>query len=156
MRRCAGIALLSLLLPLQAAATPAPGFEAKTLAGTTVRLQDYRGQFVLLDFWSSWCGACRAELPRLAVLEREVDGLVVLTVNLGEEPERIRGFAGKVTLPRHVLLDPEGAIAERFAVPALPWQVLVDPSGSIVRQGRRVHDGAAALRREIAATGGKR
>jgi len=134
---------------LPAAAGKAPDFRAATRAGEHVELAQFRGRFVLLDFWASWCGACRNELPRLCALEREVDDLVVLAVNVDAEREALERFAARVALPKRVVLDPEGQIADRFAIPALPWQVLVGPDGKIVRQGVRVHDGAAALRAEI-------
>ncbi len=127
----------------------APDFRATTRAGESVALADFRSHFVLLDFWASWCGSCRNEMPRLVALEREVDGLVVLAVNVDSEREALERFAARVALPRRVVLDPAGSIADRFAIPALPWQVLVGPDGKIVRQGARVHDGAAALRAEI-------
>jgi thiol-disulfide isomerase/thioredoxin len=131
------------------APTPAPEFTAPTLGGATVRLADFRGRVVLLDFWATWCGSCRAELPKLTALERDVDGLVVLAVNVDAEKKTVERFAQQVPLPARVLLDPQGKVTDRFAVPALPWQVLVDGQGRIVRQGRRVHEGAAALRQEM-------
>ena len=134
---------------LPAAAARAPDFRATTRAGEPVELAQFRGRFVLLDFWASWCGTCRSELPRLCTLEREIDDLVVLAVNVDAERAALERFAARVALPRRVVLDPAGRIADRFAIPALPWQVLVGPDGKIVRQGVRVHDGAAALRAEI-------
>ncbi len=148
MRR--SLAMLSLLLvPALAAAEQAPDFEAPTRDGTTMKLSAFRGRVVLIDFWASWCGACRDELSRLAALENELDELVVLTVNVDTERNNVERFAAQVRLPRRVVLDPQGAIAERFAIQAMPWQVLVGKDGRILRAGRRVHDGAAALRDEL-------
>ncbi len=150
MSRCMPIALLVCCAwGLPVAAGNAPDFRASTRAGETVELAEFRGRFVLLDFWASWCGSCRSEMPRLVALEREIDGLVVLAVNVDSEREALDRFAARVALPRRVVLDPEGRVADCFAIPALPWQVLVGPDGKIVRQGVRVHDGAAALRAEI-------
>ena len=149
MKRWLILSALALALPLVAAAETAPDFTAPTLNGKSVQLSDFRGRVVLLDFWASWCGSCRTELPKLTALEREVDGLVVLAVNLDAERSLVESFAAKVQLPARVLLDPRGSVADRYAIPALPWQVLVDAQGRILRQGRRVHDGAEALRKEL-------
>ena len=127
----------------------APDFTARTMGGDTVRLADFRGRVVLLDFWATWCGSCRNELPKLVALERDVGGLAVLAVNVDADRQAVESYARQVQLPARVVLDPQGTLSDRFAVPALPWQVLIDARGRIVRQGRRVHDGAASLQQEI-------
>lgn len=149
MKRVGFAILFTLFLPALAAAEQAPDFEAPGRDGATLRLADFRGRVVLLDFWASWCGACRNELPRLAALEKDVEGLVVLAVNVDTERERVERFAASVRLPRRVVLDPKGAIAERFDIPAMPWQVLLGKDGRVLRAGRRVVDDAAALRAEL-------
>jgi thiol-disulfide isomerase/thioredoxin len=109
----------------------APDFVATCLGGDTLRLASFRGRVVLVDFWATWCPPCRAELAHLAKLEKENPELVVLAVNVDHERGRLDGFARRNLLPRHVLLDPAGRIAERYALPGMPWTVLVDREGRI-------------------------
>ena len=109
----------------------APDFAAPNLQGDTLRLAAFRGRVVLVDFWASWCPPCRAELAHLARLEQETPELVVLAVNVDHERERVDGFSRRNKLPRHVLLDPAGRIASRYAPPGMPWTVLVDRAGRI-------------------------
>jgi peroxiredoxin len=109
-------------------------FEAPTLDGDTVRLADYRGRVVVVDFWATWCPPCRKQLPMLSALEKQVDDIVVLAVCVDKRRDNIDEFAARVNLPQRVLLDPEGKLAQQFDVQAMPWTVLIDPEGRVVWQ----------------------
>ena len=138
----------------------APDFAATTLQGDTLRLASFRGRVVLVDFWASWCPPCRDELAHLARLEKENPELVVLAVNVDHERERVEGFGRRNKLPRHVLLDPAGRIAARYAPPGMPWTVLVDRDGRVAwtHAGWGARDGSAlesSLQRAKRAAWGK-
>lgn len=139
--------VLCLVLTLSgvAAAETRHDFTAVTLDGDSLSLADFRGRVVLVEFWASWCPPCREQLPHTAALEDELDDLVVLAVSVDTRRERVERFAERVRLPRRVLLDPEGHIAARFALEAMPWAVLVDRDGTVLWEGSRISDGRRTL-----------
>ena len=101
-------------------------------AGTGT-LADYRGKYVLLNFWATWCAPCRKEMPMLAELQEEFGGAAFEVVTLAtgrNSPARIKAFFDEIgvsTLPRHQ--DPRQAVARDMAVLGLPITVLIDPEG---------------------------
>ncbi len=96
-------------------------------------LEDFRGKYVLLNFWATWCAPCRKEMPTLSALQDEFGGdrFAVLTIATGRNsPTGIRKFFDKIgvtNLPRHQ--DPKQALARDMAVLGLPISVLLDPEG---------------------------
>ncbi|MFX3657796.1 MAG: TlpA disulfide reductase family protein [bacterium] len=96
----------------------APDFTLKSLSGANLRLEEYRGQVVLINFWASWCGPCRQEMPLLDRLhQRYVDtGFAVLGVNVEGDEKPARELIDKIPVTFPVLID-EGRAGQR-AVPA--------------------------------------
>ncbi|NIZ12485.1 TlpA disulfide reductase family protein [Phaeobacter sp. HF9A] len=107
-------------------------FELADGAGQA-QLSDYRGKYVLVNFWATWCPPCRKEMPMLSALQEEFggDNFEVLTLATGRNnPAAIQKFfdeIGVTNLPRHQ--DPRGAVARDMAVLGLPITVLLDPEG---------------------------
>ncbi len=101
--------------------------------GGAASLEDYRGKYVLLNFWATWCAPCRKEMPQLAELQQEFGGdkFQVLTLATGRNsPAGIKKFFqenGIDNLPRHQ--DPRSAVAREMGVLALPITVILDPEG---------------------------
>lgn len=97
------------------------------------RLEDYRGRYVLVNFWATWCAPCREEMPSLEALQQALGGeeFEVVTIATGRNRlPAIRKFfeeAGVETLP--VLLDPRNALAQEMGVFGLPISVILDPNG---------------------------
>jgi len=114
-------------------AAPAPDFALSDLAGKQVKLADYRGKVVLLDFWATWCPPCREELPHIEKIHRDLaaKGLVVLGMNLGEPAETVRNFVQQNKLTFRVLLDTQGKAAEAYDVEGIPHVVLIDHQGRV-------------------------
>lgn len=112
---------------------PAPSFEAETLEGKKVSLEDYRGKVVLLTFWATWCEPCKKEMPEIqaAYEKHKEEGLAVLAVNFGEKQGPARAFFQKTALTFPSLLDRRADIAERFGVISLPVTFFIDRDGII-------------------------
>lgn len=120
----------------------APNFEVSTLTGERVQLSDFRGQAVFLNFWASWCGPCRAEMPDIeAVLRKhEADGLVVLAMNNGEPFGPARNFIEDLGVSLTAVgLDPSQNVIGRYRVVAMPTSIFIDSEGVITR----IHAGLA-------------
>lgn len=99
----------------------------------TATLADYRGKYVLLNFWATWCAPCREEMQTLSALQSELgdDGFEVVTLATGRNtPEGIIKFfdeEGVTNLPRHQ--DPKQMVARDMAVLGLPVTVILNPDG---------------------------
>jgi len=131
--------LLAMLfvLPAQADVLPgdAPAFSLKNLQGGHSRLSDYRGQVVLLNFWATWCGPCRAEMPSMEKLWQTYrdQGLVVVAVSTDNGGEsRIKNFARRLELTFPILLDPDSQASDAYQVSGIPVSFLIDRQGRVV------------------------
>jgi peroxiredoxin len=112
----------------------APDFEASLLDGTRVKLSDYRGHAVVLNFWATWCGSCLAEIPELERVheERNRQGLVVIGVNVGESPARAESiFRGRLGAGYQSVADRNRALAREYHVIGVPVTVFIDRTGVI-------------------------
>ena len=134
------IALLFLLCSVAAAADlkpwtggPPPALALKGLDGAAHRLADYRGKVVLVNFWATWCGPCRDEMPSIQELKDKLAGkpFVVLAVNLDEPESRIRKFLSQMKLDFPILLDPEREAARAWGARILPASYVIGPDGRI-------------------------
>ncbi|MEP6871453.1 MAG: TlpA disulfide reductase family protein [Anaerolineaceae bacterium] len=133
----------------------APNFTLMSPEGRVARLDTYRGVYVVVNFWASWCGPCRGETPDLEALQRAASGgespkLVVLGVNQQEEADTARKFANEFDVSYPILLDLAGEVSEGYRVGrGLPISFLVDPAGVIekVYLGALSRDSLAEIKR---------
>jgi peroxiredoxin len=112
----------------------APDFEFSAFDGTRMRLSEFRGRPVFLNFWATWCGPCRAELPAMEVKlrEHEADGLVVLGMNNGERIESAERFLERLDVELTAYgYDPGADVARLYAVPGMPTSYFIDADGVI-------------------------
>ena len=114
---------------------PAPDFTLEAADGKQVKLSDYKGQVVLLNFWATWCGPCKIEMPWFIEFQRKYkdQGFTVLAVSLDEEGwEAVRPYAESLK-PNFPILLGNDEIAERFdGVVALPTTLIINKEGQIV------------------------
>jgi peroxiredoxin len=110
-----------------------PDFTLKTMNGDNVRLEELRGQVVLINFWASWCGPCRQEMPLLQKIQDRYEplGFTVLGVNVDEQEEKARRIVDRMSLDFPLLLDTTQSVSEAYEVDAMPFSVLVDRNGKI-------------------------
>jgi thiol-disulfide isomerase/thioredoxin len=134
---------------------PAPGFEAKTLDGRPLNLEDFRGKYLLLDFWATWCEPCAGEIPRLQAIHDAFgrdERLVILSLSIDETIEIPRQFQDKRKLPwmqSFLGKGLDGAVPDRYGVRAIPAFVLVGPDGKIVAKGMRGEEIQEAVARAL-------
>ena len=124
----------------------APDFELTTLEGKTVRLSDYRGQRVFINFWATWCPPCRAEMPDMQKLYEETDvDIEILAVNIieSEKSEKdVTEFVKDFGLTFPILLDENTDVATTYQVQAYPTSYMIDSTGRIqfIAPGAMNHD----------------
>ena len=111
----------------------AEDFTLNDLAGKPVRLSSLRGKVVMLDFWATWCGPCRIEMPNVQKLHDQFrkKGLVVLGVNYGERPEAVRPFLKQTGYSFRILMDREQKVGMRYQVSGIPTLFIIDKGGTI-------------------------
>lgn len=110
----------------------APDFELNLLDGGPVRLSDYRGKVVLVNFFASWCPPCRAEMPEMNEYARQEEELVILFVNLQESDSAVRNFAQELGITQPVLMDPDAKVEGVYrSIKTQPITYFIDRDGVI-------------------------
>jgi peroxiredoxin len=122
--------------PTIAAVAPnsaAPDFTLHTLNGPNMRLQEQRGQVVLINFWATWCGPCQQEMPKLNALYEKYHaaGFVLLGVNVDDDVKHAAVVAQKLGIKFPVLLDTDKAISHLYDLSTMPSTVLIDRDGRV-------------------------
>jgi len=114
--------------------TPAPDFTLGGLNGN-VSLSSFRGRYVLLNFWATWCPPCQAELPDLYAyfLAHQNDGFVLLGVDVEEDAATVTQFLQANRFDFPVALDTTGMVYERYGGAGLPSSFLIGPDGSLLK-----------------------
>ncbi len=119
---------------------PAPDFALQALDGSTVRLSDYQGKVVLLNFWGTWCEPCKAETPALEAAYQKLknEGLVIIGVDLlhserslNRDIEHVREFAQFYGVNYPLVLDEDGSVSRAYAIHPIPTTYIIDPEGKV-------------------------
>ncbi|MEZ4711991.1 MAG: TlpA disulfide reductase family protein [Caldilineaceae bacterium] len=123
-------------LPLRPTTTPQPtaepayNFTLAALTGESITLADLRGRWVIVNFWATWCAPCRAEMPYLQQLaQTHTDTLVVLGINMREEPAEIAPFVEELGLTFPILLNPTNEMLLWYSPRGLPLTSVIAPNG---------------------------
>lgn len=117
----------------------APDFVLKSSSGNNLRLSEYRGDVVMVNFWATWCGPCRQEMPLLDELYSRYErvGFSLLGVNIDDDSRKAMNMVSELGVSFPVLFDARKEVSKLYEVNAMPVTVLIDREGTI----RYVHHG---------------
>ena len=125
-----------------------PDFTLNSLDGKSITLSALKGKVVLLNFWATWCPPCRAEMPSMERLYRELKNraFTILAVDILENPETVKNFAPKYDLSFPILLDTTGDVSAKYVANMIPTTYIIDKDGKAagVVIGPRKWDGEHA------------
>jgi thiol-disulfide isomerase/thioredoxin len=121
---------------------PAPHFKLETLEGKPLRLADYQGKVILLNFWATWCGPCRAEIPDLVELQNKYkDQLQIIGLVVDDDDEdAIKKFVDEYKINYPVAVATEELRSDYGGIPALPTSFLLDAQGRVVQKHEGLRD----------------
>jgi len=109
----------------------APDFELINLSGESVKLSDYEGKKVMLNFWATWCPPCKAEMPDMQKFHEETgDDLVILAVNIDPEND-VAGFAEQMGINFPILIDKDYVVNKTYQIISIPTSYFIDEKGII-------------------------
>jgi len=117
----------------------APDFALKSSSGENLRLSEYRGDVVMVNFWATWCGPCRQEMPLLDELYSRYErvGFSLLGVNIDDDSRKAMNMVSELGVSFPVLFDARKEVSKLYEVNAMPVTVLIDREGTV----RYVHHG---------------
>ena len=123
--------------------TSAPDFTLRSVAGANLRLQEQRGQVVMVNFWATWCPPCRQEMPHLNRIydKYRASGFVLLGVNIDDDPRAAADLAAKLGVKFPVLLDTDKKVSRAYDMSAMPATLLIDRDGRVRHIHRGYRDG---------------
>ena len=120
--------------PAPIVGSPAPDFTLQNIKGAQVTLSNLQGQPVLINFWATWCGPCRIEMPAIeaAYQKHKGDGFAVLAVDADETLKEVADFVDALGLTFEVLMDPGLTVTDQYRVRAFPSSFFIGRDGTIV------------------------
>lgn len=113
-------------------------FSLVDLTGQKHTLSDYRGKYVVLNFFATWCSPCREELPDFVKYANEHEDIVFLGINMGEPKDEVQELVAEYKITFSILLDIDKKVANLYRVNAIPITIIVDPAGNVkdIRTGK--------------------
>lgn len=115
---------------------PAFDFDLPAPSGERVRLADYRGRPLIVNFWASWCPPCRAEMPSMQrAWERlQAEGIGIIAINVGDNAGAVQRFAEEYQVSFPLPMDLDSQVTQAWPVKGLPTTYVVDPQGRLAYQ----------------------
>ena len=113
----------------------APDFTLKDLNGNDVKLSDYKGKIVILNFWAVWCKYCLVEMPDFNELNKELEKeneVVILAINSQESPDKVKDYLSSSNIDLKVLLDQDGAVTQTYGITGFPTTFFINKDGTLV------------------------
>lgn len=123
--------------PRATANQPSPAWELKGVDGKTVKSSDFAGKVVILDFWATWCGPCRMEIPGFIELQKQYadKGLVVIGISLDQDgASAVKPFIEKMGINYPIVLGDEAVVSAFGGIEGIPTTFIIDRAGNIVRK----------------------
>jgi peroxiredoxin len=138
----AGLTAVLIALPLAAAVdtnSPAPDFTLNAQTGKPVELTQFKGQVVMLNFWASWCGPCRQEMPLLDSIYKRYGklGFTMIGVNVEPDSKAANDWLKQTPVTFPILYDTDSKVSKLYGVSGMPSTVIVDRKGTV----RMIHHG---------------
>lgn len=126
-------AVCSTLASISVVADEAPDFTLLTNSGENLRLSEQRGNVVMLNFWASWCGPCRQEMPLLDAMSQRYSaaGFVLLGVDVEEDNTDAKKIVKNLNITYPILFDTENKVSKLYSVETMPTTVMIDKKGQI-------------------------
>lgn len=111
----------------------APNFTLKSMGGKNLRLSEFRGQVVMLNFWASWCAPCRQEMPLLEELYNKYKslGFTLLGVNVEQDSSKASTLLRNIKVSFPILFDNKNQVSKAYKVSAMPTTVIIDRDGNM-------------------------
>ncbi len=112
----------------------APDFTLKDLNGNDVKLSDYKGKIVILNFWAVWCKYCLVEMPDFNELNKELEKeneVVILAINSQESPDKVKDYLSSSNIDLKVLLDQDGAVTQTYGITGFPTTFFINKDGTL-------------------------
>lgn len=125
---------------------PAPDFTLKSLSGEEVSLSNQKGKYVLVNFWATWCGPCKIEMPSLETLYQRFKSKNFSLLSISNDmfgAKIVEPFAKAHNLSFPILLDQQLQASNKFGVVSLPTTFMIDPEGNIIGELRGAEDWAS-------------
>lgn len=111
----------------------ATDFEVTLVTGETVKLSDYRGKKVLLNFWATWCGPCVEEMPAFQKLSEDYpDDIVILAVNCGDSESDVKDFVNENGYTFNIAIDESLEVSSLYPTSSIPLTLIIDEEGYVI------------------------
>lgn len=127
-----------------AANGPAPEFSLAARGGQKLSLSQYRGQVVMINFWATWCGPCRQEMPLLDAMYKKYNkmGFTLIGVNVEPDSKAAEAFLKTTPVSFPVAFDPDSSVSKLYSVQGMPSSVIIDRKGNarVIHRGYRPGD----------------